>query len=160
MMSNTKNKLDEMQEQKLLKIERNGMWFAFWGLFAAIMIQSVIFKQAIFPNLIGEAIIFICLAAYVFISCLKNGIWDRRLNPSPKTNLIISLIAGIFCGLLYTITSYINYHNLIGSLATGAFMFISMFILCIVALTASSELYKKRVHKLENQCEENNSHNR
>ena len=34
-----KSNLDEMQEQKLLKIEHNGFWFAFFGLFAAIMIQ-------------------------------------------------------------------------------------------------------------------------
>lgn len=29
-MKRLKNNLDEMQEQKLLKIEHNGMWFAFW----------------------------------------------------------------------------------------------------------------------------------
>ena len=34
-----KNRLDEMQEQKLLKIEHNGCWLAFYGLAAVIMIQ-------------------------------------------------------------------------------------------------------------------------
>ena len=34
-----KNKLDEMQEMKLRGIERNGCWFAFWALLAAMMIQ-------------------------------------------------------------------------------------------------------------------------
>lgn len=31
-MKKMTNKLDEMQEQKLLHIERNGCWFAFWAL--------------------------------------------------------------------------------------------------------------------------------
>ena len=36
-----KNNLDEMQEIKLRGIERNGCWFAFWALLAAMMIQLV-----------------------------------------------------------------------------------------------------------------------
>ena len=34
MKKKMKNKLDEMQELKMLKIEHNGCWFAFWGLLA------------------------------------------------------------------------------------------------------------------------------
>ena len=37
-----KNNLDEMQEIKLRGIERNGCWFAFWALLAAMMIQLVL----------------------------------------------------------------------------------------------------------------------
>ncbi len=38
MMIKQKNNLDKMQEQKLLKIEDNGEWFASWGLLGAIII--------------------------------------------------------------------------------------------------------------------------
>ena len=40
-MNQPKNNLDERQELKLLKIEHNGCWFAFWGLLIAIAIQLV-----------------------------------------------------------------------------------------------------------------------
>ncbi len=30
--------LDDMQENKLLKMEQNGYWLGFWGLLAAILI--------------------------------------------------------------------------------------------------------------------------
>lgn len=32
---------------------------------------------------------------YMMVSYLKNGIWDRFLNPSMKTNAIVSIITGI-----------------------------------------------------------------
>ena len=31
-MKKTKSNLDELQELKLLKIEHNGCWLAFWGI--------------------------------------------------------------------------------------------------------------------------------
>ena len=39
-----KNNLDEMQEQKMLKIEHNGFWLLYWGLFAALLIQAVLYR--------------------------------------------------------------------------------------------------------------------
>ena len=43
-MKNTKNNLDERQEQILLKIEHNSFWMAFWLLIAAMLIQEIVFK--------------------------------------------------------------------------------------------------------------------
>ena len=34
-----KNRLDEMQEQKMLQIEHNGCWLAFWGLGIVLIVQ-------------------------------------------------------------------------------------------------------------------------
>lgn len=150
-MSKRKNNLDEMQEQKLLKIERNGVWFAFWGLCIAIIIQTIMGKE--FSYIIGEWIVFLCLAIYIAISCLKNGIWDRRLKANTKTNIIISLIGGIILGLVYFVSSYINYNKLMGSIATGIFMFISTSVMVFIGLTATLMIYKKRVKKLEEKCE-------
>ena len=42
-MKRMKNKLDEMQEQKLLHIEHNGCWFAFWALIVAMFVQMAVF---------------------------------------------------------------------------------------------------------------------
>ena len=37
-----KSNLDERQELKLLKIEHNGCWIAFWGLLIVMAIQMIV----------------------------------------------------------------------------------------------------------------------
>ena len=142
-----KNNLDERQELKLLKIEHNGCWIAFWGLLIAMLIQ--ILGNGGIKNLIGEWIVFMCLAIYLMIGCMKNGIWDRKLKPDFKTNVMISSIAASVMGIIWFFISYRNYHKLIGSIATGVFMFLAIGILCIAAFMVSSKIYKSRVQKLE-----------
>jgi len=84
-----KNKLDEMQEQKLLKIEHNGVWLAFWGLLLMIIIQTIAGRGNALQYMAGEFIIFMALSIYLLAACLKNGIWDRRLAPNLRTNFMI-----------------------------------------------------------------------
>ena len=95
-----KNNLDEMQEQELLKIEHNGCWLAFWLLLISLIVQSIAFGAAQYKIIAGEWIVFIVLALYLAFACLRNGIWDRRLKADPKTNFLISLIAGVVFGLI------------------------------------------------------------
>lgn len=147
-MMKRKNNLDERQELKLLHIEHNGCWIAFWGLVISMMLQLV-FGNSSPENLAGEWIVFMCLAIYLMAGCIKNGIWDRTLKPNFKTNVIASGIAGSIMGIIWFFVSYHNYHNLIGSIMTGIFMFFSVGILCLVMLMISSQIYKKRVKKLE-----------
>ena len=45
MFKNKKNQLDEMQEQKLLHIEKNGFWFVFWTLIVSMVVQIIVFKR-------------------------------------------------------------------------------------------------------------------
>lgn len=152
-MIKRKNNLDEMQEQKLLKIEHVGVWFAFWGLLAAILIQVILGmgEEDLIQNIAGEWLIFMCLAVYLIASCLKNGIWDRRLKPNLKTNVSVSLISGTACGVIFFVTSYYKYAKLAGAAATGIFIFFETFILTLGALTVSVIIYKKRVKKLESE---------
>lgn len=153
-MKKENNSLDEMQEQKLLKIEHNGCWLAFWGLLAAILIQTILFDDSTMRSIAGEWVIFMCLSLYLLISCLKNGIWDRKLKPSGKTNVKVSLISASVCGTIYFISSYVKYHSLLGSGATAFFMFMSVFVLTLIALSFSLMLYKKKISKIETDCEE------
>lgn len=147
---NNKNNLDEMQEQKLLKIEHNTVWIVFWGLLAAIVVQTVLGGENMWQSIAGEWIVFICMAGYLVAACLKNGIWDRKLKPNPKTNIVASLIAGFACGVIFFGMTYSKYQNkLMGSIATGVFIFIFVFVLSMVALTISASLHKKRVDQLE-----------
>lgn len=96
------NKLDEMQEQALLKIEHNGCWFAFWGLLVMMAAEALLGFGV--KAIAGEWIIFMALALYLCVDCIRHGIWDRHLKASGKTNLIASLVAavsvGFFSGLM------------------------------------------------------------
>ena len=143
-----KNNLDERQELKLLKIEHNGCWLAFWGLFIAISIQSVL-NNATIKDIIGEFSVFICMVIYLLYGCIKNGIWDRRLQPTFKTNVIISVITGLLKGVFESIVSYYKYNEIFGAIVTGVFIFVNTSILVIVLLSILSVVYKKRIKKLE-----------
>lgn len=90
-----KSNLDERQELKLLKIEHNGCWIAFWGLLIVMLIQMIVGNDSI-KNLAGEWVVFMSLALYLSIDCVRNGIWDRKLKPNLKTNIIASSIQGCF----------------------------------------------------------------
>lgn len=83
------------------------------------------------------------------IACIRNGIWDGKLKPNLKTNIIVSSIAAVVAGIIWFSISYRNYHKLIGSIATGIIMFVQVEILCLLVLMIFSKIYKRRVQKLE-----------
>lgn len=129
-----KSNLDERQELKLLKIEHNGCWIAFWGLLIVMAIQMIVGNDSI-KNLAGEWAVFMSLAFYLLVACIRNGIWDRRLKPNFKTNVIVSSIAAVLTGIIW--------------FSVGIIMFVQVEILCLLALMISSKIYKRRVQKLE-----------
>ena len=97
-MRRKKSNLGEMQEQELLKVEHKGCWIAFWGLLAAIIIQSILFGSQDCKTLAGEGIVFIVLSIYIAVACVRRGIWDRRFQMKAKTNLILSTAAALVTG--------------------------------------------------------------
>ena len=151
MKKRMKNKLDEMQEQKMLRIERNGCWFAFWGLFAVLAAQVIIYGYGddSWRYMVGEWIVFMCLALYIGIDCLRNGIWDRHLSPTPVANICASMISGVVVCAMNFAVSYRNHHTLAGAAAHGIITGIMVFILCFAALTCVASIYKKRVAHME-----------
>ena len=147
-----KNNLDEMQEQKLLKIEHTGCWIAYWGLVISIIVQGIIGSELI-GNIAGELCILFVLSIYLTVACIRNGIWDRKFKPTLKTNLSLSLLAGSAAGLVRFIISYRTYHKLIGSIATFVFVMLFTTILCLALLSLSTLFYKKRKKTLENESD-------
>ena len=154
MMNKRKNNLDEMQEQKLLKIEHNGMWFAFWGLLAIMLIQVVIGRDNFIRNIAGEWFLLMCLSVYSGVACIKNGIWDRKLKPNLKTNILLSFVSAAILGLVIFLASYFRFHNLFGAGVSGWIVFGLTFFLEIITLTITTLIYKKKSQTLE---EENNA---
>ena len=142
-----KSNLDEMQEQALLRIEHNGCCLAFWGLLAAMAIQGVM--GAGIRELAGEWIVFMGLCLYLVGSCLRHGIWDRKLNPNAKTNLVISLLAGIAVGVFVGVVYFRNAREWLDLVLIGVIPAILTFVLCFAALTVCAALYKKRRKQLD-----------
>lgn len=151
---NSKNNLDEMQEQTLLKIESRGMWLAFYGLVLSIVAQVIIGGEQMGTAIFCESILLLILSLYIVISCLRHGIWDRKLRPTPKTNLILSVAAGAIVGIAMGVRSYLNYHAAIGSVCVFLFCAGMTFVLCFGATTACAKLYEKKKAKLEDEEEE------
>lgn len=141
-----------MQETKLLKIEHFGMWIAFWGLLAAVIIQMVL--GADFRQLAGEWIILLIVCIYLVVACLKNGIWDRHLKPNLKTNLMLSLLAAVVVAAATAVMNLrqgLSYAYLPLNIAIIAGF---TFLLCLGALQITVLIYKRRHEELENKEEE------
>lgn len=148
-----KSNLDEMQEQKLLRVEHNGVWLAFWGLLAVMIIQMLIYGVGIRQQLVGEWIVFMCLAVYMLIGCIRIGVWDRRFRADGKTNLRISLAASLLTGFIMAMISYRSFQEITAAFITFAMNVVIVFVAVLLALTVTARIYKKRLAKLEQEDE-------
>jgi len=148
-MKKMKNNLDEMQEQELLKIEHNGCWLVFWGLLAAMAIQSLAFGTMDFKTIAGEWIVFMVLAVYLAIACVRKGIWDRRLQMNNKTNLIVSAVAAVCLGAFNAIVVFKNYRKPIGTIAAAFIIAVITFIVCFMILTFMMKGTMRRKAEME-----------
>ena len=148
-MKKWKNRLDEMQEQKMLRVEHNGCWLAFWGLIIALFAQLIYYGPDCSEQIIGEFIVFMCLAFYIAIGCVKNGIWDRKLAPTWKVNLFGSLLAGVLGGVIRFFIVYREYQSMEASVYVGIIVGINIFVVCFVLLSAALLVYKWRENRAE-----------
>lgn len=149
-----RSNLDEQQEQTLLKIEHNGCWIAFWGLLVAMIIQMIISGPAS-KSLIGEWVVFMILCIYLAGACLKNGIWDRRIQANTGSNLKASIIAAVVFGMITFISTLHRYSDKpVGSAAAGIFSGVFVFVLCFIALQILAVYYRKRRAKMDEEPED------
>ena len=144
-----KNNLDEMQEQKLLKLESRGFWLIWWGLLAAMAVQLLVYGVEAYHLLLGEWAVFMLSSVYVTAACIKQGLWDRKLKPNFKTNLLMSLLAGVVFGGFMGVYSYRSFGAVEAAFWTVALVGGCTFVLCLLALSLSAAAYKKRRQKLD-----------
>ena len=143
------NHLDEMQEQKLLKLESRGFWLLWWGLLAAMAVQLLVYGVEAFRLLLGEWVVFMLSSVYMAAACIKQGLWDRKLKPNFKTNLLMSLLAGVVSGGFMGVYSYRSFGAAEAAFWTVALVGGCTFVLCLLALSLSAAAYKKRRQKLD-----------
>ena len=142
--------LDEMQQGKLLKIHSNGMNLCYIGLLAAILIQWLVKRD--FSSIIGEGIIFFALVIYVACAYLYEGIWDSRLKPSMKTNLLVSLLPAAAVGILLFVRNILS-TKAQDTVAISVILLamIAAYALCLLVLSMLLWLYKHRRNLLDEQ---------
>ena len=148
-MKRTDNNLDEMQEQELLKIEHNGCWLAFWLLLASMVAESVISGKLDFGTIAGEWTVFMVLALYLAIACVRRGIWDRRIPMNTKMNVLMSASASIALGIFNGAMIFRNYGKAVGAVAAAVFISAIAFLLCFAALTLAMRLTQKKKAEME-----------
>lgn len=149
-----KNNLDEMQEQKLLKLESRGFWLIWWGLLAAMAVQLLVYGMEAHQHLLGEWVVFMLASVYMVAACTRQGLWDRKLKPNFKTNLLVSLLAGVVTGGFMGVYSYRSFGEAEAAWWTVAMVGGCTFVLCLLALSLSALAYKKRRQKLDEGSEE------
>ncbi len=150
-----KSTLDEMQELKLLKIESRGFWIGFTGLFLVIAVQALFCGQENMNHMLaGEFIIFLCMGIYLIAECLRNGIWDRHLQATPKVNIGLSLLAALITALVNALTSYRNHQDASAALIVFAVCFLLFGAGISAALCACSALYHRKRKRLEEETDD------
>ena len=150
MRKRTPSQLDEMQQAKLLKINSNGMNLCYIGLLAAILIQWLVKRD--FSAIIGEVIVFFALVIYVACAYLYEGIWDSRLKPSMKTNLLVSFLPAIAVGILLFVRNVLSAEAQ-DTVAISVILLamIAAYALCLLVLSMLLWLYKRRRNRLDEQ---------
>lgn len=145
-----KNNLDEMQELQLLKLESRGFWIGFFGLCLAMAVQAFLYgPENAGDMLAGEFVVLLCMCLYTLAGCLKNGIWDRHLQATPKVNILCSILAAALTALFNAILSYRNYHDTAGALAVFVVYFFGLSIVLSATLCLCAALYHRRRRRLE-----------
>ena len=142
-----KNNLDEMQDQKLLKLEEYGFWIMFWALAAAIVIQLV--TGAALREVAGELIVLALGSVFIAAGTLKNGLWTRSSTPSLKGSAAASVVPALLIAAVHVIrmikTKGFTTENILVTLAFAA----GAYIACFAVLEVLRHVYNKRREALD-----------
>lgn len=149
--------IDERQEKELLKSESKGFWLGYWLLLVVMLAQVVLSSidmGEFIPPFAGEWIVFMVMCVYIICKSMKNNVWERKREPSTKSNVVYSLVAGGVTGILMFVVAFINSGKPVGAIAAGVFIAGATFAMCFAALSVAAAVYESKKKKLE-EAEEN-----
>ncbi|MCO7110164.1 hypothetical protein NIA69_14965 [Gemmiger formicilis] len=127
-----------MQKQTLLKIESRGFWMLWVLLLAALIIESLLGFAP--REMAAEWFIFMLGCAYSVLSDLRAGIWDRRLKPNTKTNVVVSVVGGVAV-LVWGLIKFAEFGMGVAVLQ-AVIMGVCTWVLCFALLQLSMKAYK------------------
>ena len=152
MKKNRTGKLDEMQNQKLLKLEEYGFWIMFWALLASIVVQ--LFTGEGIRQIIGEIIVLLIGSIYLSITTLRNGLWTRTATPSRRGNAITGIIPAVLLGMISVIRFIQKNGITVKAILVVAAIMIAAYAACFVILEFFRASYNKRRSELDDIEEE------
>ena len=150
----TKSKLDEMQEQKLARIERNISHMAIFGLLALFLIELFLFGYD-WKIVGGEFVLLMILCFYEIIASLRAGVWSRNIAPTRRNNVLAALAAGliVFVFFLFMTVRWWDLYPLAGVIA-AAISSVATIMLTYFLLWASLREYERRQEQLDQEADE------
>lgn len=151
-MKRSKMTAEELQQLKLLKIERNAGLLAMVGLCVAIVIQQLAGQDGM-RELIGEYCIGGVVCIYLILSCLKNGIWDNTSKSKLKYNLLIGIVLGLVAGIGMFYGSYKMHGQALNAALSGVCVAALTFCICVAALSIAAVVYKNKAKQQKEEDE-------
>ena len=147
MKINRTNRLDEMQDQKLLKLEEAGFWILFWALSLAILVQLL--TGGSFRQIAGELIVLAIGSIWLAVTTLKNGLWTRESAPTRKGNALASIIPAVLIGAIHVFKLNMKDGLQPRSLLITAGISAAVYALCFGILELFRAAYNKRRSALD-----------
>ena len=144
--------LDEMRDQKMLKMEEYGFWILFWGLALAVVVQ--LFLGGTLRQVAGELIVLAIGGVYVLATSLKNGLWTRSAEPTRKSNAVASIIPAAVICVLNVIKLIQKKEISTNDILLGVGFTAAAYVLCFIVLEILRTAYEKRRQKLDDTGEE------
>ena len=146
------NQLDEMQDQKLLKLEETGFWIMFWALAASIIVQLIAGGKI--RQVAGELIVLLIGSVYLCVTTLKNGLWTRTSAPTRKGNALAGIIPAVLIGAVNLFRLIRSNGINAKSLLITASVSLGVYVLCFSVLEIFRAAYNKRRSALDDVPEE------
>lgn len=152
-----KKEIDERQQADLNRVTSYGYWMAFYLLIAAILVEGVILSRP-FREWAVEWAVFMILAIYEVIACIRIGVWtETRQKPGKKDYVRYSLIGSVLFSVVFTLGYYFRLkpeNRTFEAIASMfAYWFILLTVLFLIAYFIAGGIFNRRRRKMEEELD-------
>lgn len=152
-----KKEIDERQQADLNRVTSYGYWIAFYLLIAAILVEGIILGRP-FREWAVEWIVFMVIAVYEVVACLRIGVWtETKQRPAKKDYVRYSLVGSLLFSAVFTIGYYFRLmpeNRSFGKLVSMfAYWFVLLTVLFLIAYFIGGGIYNRRRRKMEEELD-------
>lgn len=152
-----KKEIDERQQADLNRVTSYGYWMAFYLLIAAILVEGVILSRP-FREWAVEWSVFMILAIYEVIACIRIGVWsETKQKPEKKDYVRYSLIGSVLFSAVFTLGYYFRLkpgnRTFENFASMYAYWFILLMVLFLIGYFIGGGIYNRRRRKMEEELD-------
>lgn len=152
-----KKEIDERQQADLNRVTSYGYWIAFYLLIGAVVIEGPILSRP-FREWVVEWAVFMILAIYEVVACMKIGIWtETKQKPGKKDYVRYSLIGSMLFSAVFTLGYYFRlkpenrtFENII---SMYAYWFVLLTVLFLISYFVAGGIFNRRRKKMEEELD-------